>query len=393
MRSGEQPTSRTKTIQYPRFRVLFVVWTLLGLYSYARFSLLANSAPHLVLPDLCYWLSCYYTWLLLTPLIFRLERRFPLGRRQWAKHAAVLAVAGLPLAYLAIVVDWLLSALVHRAFHDGNITVWFRWWFPLSDFVIPTAIYWSTLGASFLIRHFIEAQAKERLAAQLALEKSQLESSLRRAELETLRMRLNPHFLFNCLQSVSTLAQQDPRMASQVLAKLGDLLRVYLRPDYQAELPLQEEIALTKAYTSIEQMRYGARLTVWFDIAPETERALVPSLLLQPLVENAIKHGLRGKTKSGEIWIRSSNQTNELLLTVSDNGNGLAKQVRSDLQFGIGLGSTQERLTRLYGEQHELTIYGLPEGGTEVRVVLPLTYREKTTPERVRDERPATADC
>lgn len=362
------------------------------MFSYARYSLLGDSAHQLVLRDMCYWLSCYYTWLLLTPLIFRLERRFPLGRHQWAKHAVVLAIAGLPLAYFANIVDSLLSALVHVAFHQGNVATWFRLWFPLSDFVLPSAIYWSTLGASFLIRHFIEAQAKERLAAQLALEKSQLESSLRRAELETLRMRLNPHFLFNCLQSVSTLAQQDPRMASHVLAKLGDLLRVYLRPDYQAELPLREEIALTKAYTSIEQMRYGARLTVLFDIAPETEPALVPSLLLQPLVENAIKHGLRGKTKSGVIWIRSSNQTNELLLTVSDNGNGLTKESQRDLQFGIGLGSTQERLTRLYGEQHTLSIYALPEGGTEVRVALPLTYGEKATPERLRDERAATAD-
>ena len=117
-------------------------------------------------------------------------------------------------------------------------------------------------------------------------------------------MRLNPHFLFNCLQNISALAGQDAKAASQMLARLGDLLRVALRSDYKDEIPLSEEVALTRAYIAIEQVRHGNRLSVLFDIAPEAERVLVPNLLLQPLVENAIKHGIGGREKAGVIWVR-----------------------------------------------------------------------------------------
>jgi two-component system, LytTR family, sensor kinase len=143
-----------------------------------------------------------------------------------------------------------------------------------------------------MIRSLIGLHEKERLSAQLALEKAQLESSLRQAEFETLRMRLNPHFLFNSLQNISTLAQENPKTAAQMLTKLGDLLRITLKGDIQSETPLDKELALTQAYVAVEKMRFGDRLSVLIDVARGTERALVPSFLLQPLVENAIRHGL-----------------------------------------------------------------------------------------------------
>jgi two-component system LytT family sensor kinase len=143
-----------------------------------------------------------------------------------------------------------------------------------------------------MIRSLIGLHEKERLSAQLALEKAQLESSLRQAEFETLRMRLNPHFLFNSLQNISTLAQENPKTAAQMLTKLGDLLRITLNGDIQSETPLDKELALTQAYVAVEKMRFGDRLSVLIDVARGTERALVPSFLLQPLVENAIRHGL-----------------------------------------------------------------------------------------------------
>ena len=186
-------------------------------------------------------------------------------------------------------------------------------------------------------------------------------------------MRLNPHFLFNCLQNISALAGQDAKAASQMLARLGDLLRVALRSDYKDEIALSEEVALTRAYVSIEQVRHGNRLSVLFDIAPETERVLVPNLLLQPLVENAIKHGIGGREKAGVIWVRSTfekNDQSELVLTIRDNGRGLPVRNAGELRLGVGLGATKERLTRMY-ERQSLEIQPLPEGGTEVRIVLP----------------------
>jgi len=237
----------------------------------------------------------------------------------------------------------------------------------------------------------------ERQAAQLALEKSNLEGALRLAELETLRMRLNPHFLFNCLQNVSALAGQDAKAASQMLVRLGDLLRVALRSDYKDEIPLSEEVALTRAYIAIEQVRHGNRLSVLFDIAREAERALVPNLLLQPLVENAIRHGVGGRDKAGVIWVRgvleANYQSDDLVLTIRDNGAGLPVTDPADLRLGVGLGATKERLTRMYDRQ-SLELRPLLEGGTEVRIALPAHYSARTSnarkavKERVSDRMP-----
>jgi len=212
---------------------------------------------------------------------------------------------------------------------------------------------------------------QEQRAAQLALEKAQLESSLRRAELETLRMRLNPHFLFNSLQNVSVLAQQDAKAAGQMLTRLGDLLRVALRRNADPETTLETDIALTQAYIAIEKMRFGDRLSVLFNVTSRTEQALVPTFLLQPLVENAIKHGLAGVRSEGLIAIGSAEKDGELILTVRDNGIGLPSEGMSELEMGVGLSSTCDRLARMYPNQHQFSINALSEGGTEVRIVLP----------------------
>src|SRR6185437_6286636 len=178
----------------------------------------------------------------------------------------------------------------------------------------------------------------------------------------------------NCLQNISALAGQDAKAATQLLTRLGDLLRIALRSDYKDEIALSEEVALTRAYISIEQVRFGNRLSVLFDIAPETERVLVPNLLLQPLVENAIKHGIGGRDKAGVIWVQSTlggtDQGSELVLTIRDNGVGLPVTNAAELRLGVGLGATKERLMRMYDRQ-SLEIQPLPEGGAEVRIVLP----------------------
>jgi two-component system, LytTR family, sensor kinase len=245
---------------------------------------------------------------------------------------------------------------------------------PASEIALQFFVYAVTVVASAFIRYLVDAQQKERQAAVLALEKSKLESALRLAELETLRMRLNPHFLFNCLQNISALAGQDAKAATQMLARLGDLLRVALRSDYKDEIQLSEEVALTKAYIAIEQVRHGNRLSVLFDIAPETERLLVPNLLLQPLVENAIKHGIGGRDKAGVIWVRgaleANRQSDQVVITIGDNGAGLPVSNATELRLGVGLGATKERLMRMYDRQ-SLEIQPLPEGGTEVRIMLP----------------------
>jgi LytS/YehU family sensor histidine kinase len=253
------------------------------------------------------------------------------------------------------------------------------WPVPFRDLLGHQFLYWPSVGASWVLRALWEARENERRAARLMLEKSQLQTSLRQAELDALRMRLHPHFLFNSLQNISVLTQHDPHTASRMLTRLGDLLRASLRHDGKPETTLQAEAALADAYLAVEQMRFGGRLSSRVDLDPGTERALVPSFLLQPLVENAIRHGLDGVRDRGLIAIRSCLEDHSLVVTVTDNGVGPPSESLSELGVGIGLGATCERLARMYPGQHTFSMRAAPGGGTEVRITLPLRLQAVTT--------------
>jgi len=386
-----------KMIRYPGYGILFVAWTLLGTLSYAHYRLLPGTPPENLLFGLFGWLACYYAWLPLTPIVFRLEQRFRIGWPFSAKNAAILILLAVPFCYVAFLFAFVIARSVHLLFWHRAGSEIFSWRMPASEIYLQFSIYVVTVGASAFIRHLIDVQQTERQKARLALEKSNLEAALRLAELETLRMRLNPHFLFNCLQNISALAGQDAKAASQMLARLGDLLRVALRSDYKDEITLSEEVALTRGYIAIEQVRYGNRLSVLFDITPEAMGALVPNLLLQPLVENAIKHGIGGRDRAGVIWVRGALEADhhgdDVVLTIRDNGAGLPVTNAAELRLGVGLGATKERLNRMY-DRHSLELRPLPEGGTEVRIVLPAHYSTctadaaKAVPEQVADRAP-----
>src|SRR5262249_2565820 len=213
-------TLPARRLRYPGFGILALVWTFLGVLGYARYARHAvEAAPssESALVDLFSWLAWYYPWLFLTPLLFRLERKFPLTGKRWRRHALFLAVAGLPLSYLAYAIGNVLDAIVRYAFHRVPLITDAWWPMPARDLFGEQTLFWLTVGASCVIRNLLELRKKEHQATQLVLEKSRLESALRQAQLDTLRMRLNPHFLFNCLQSISTLSQQNPRVASKML--------------------------------------------------------------------------------------------------------------------------------------------------------------------------------
>jgi sensor histidine kinase YesM len=224
----------------------------------------------------------------------------------------------------------------------------------------------------------MQSQENELKAAQLATEKSRLEANLRQTELEVLRMRLNPHFLFNTLQNISVLIQQQPKTASQMLTRLGDLLRMAVHGHALPEITMEAELALTRAYVEIEKMRFGDRLSVIFDVAPGTAQALVPTFVLQPIVENAILHGFRNSTESGVIIIHIAQEQDRLVISVIDNGAGFRAEALTVLDMGVGLGATCERLARMYGEQHEFAISKVPEGGTQVSIAFPMRTSVKT---------------
>ena len=378
-----QPTRRRNLVVprdhdgYPGTVILFFVCTLLALLGFTR-SYYHNVATGLatpVLTALLDWLACFYPWLLLAPVVFRLEKSFPLEVGQLRKTIPVLALGGLVAALLAIAVRIGLVSLV-RLFGRGFVPAAQSLSAGVfAEYGAQVFLYFLAVVSAYVIRNVIQKNQEQRARDQLTLEKLELESSLRRAELETLRARLNPHFLFNTLQNVSVLAEHDPPTASEMLARLGDLLRAAIRSESQSEMTLEAELSLTQSYLKVEKVRFGNRLSITINVAPGTEVALVPALLLQPLVENAIMHGLRA-VPSGTIRIASVIADGRLLLTVSDDGAGLPVASLEHLELGIGLSSTRERLKRLYPGAHEFEIRTLPNGGTEVCIAIPLRFAE-----------------
>jgi len=390
MRRSEAPG---KGIRYPGPVALILVWGLVGVLAYGRHYLedRSSNAAEDIFVQILIWQTCFLPWAGLTPLAFRLERRYPLGGANWPRNLAVLAAAGLPLAYLGAELSLVLSLGVEVALRRP-FDFFRSWWKPpILELSVNLLMYGSAVVAGYVIRNLMSLHQREQETAELALQKSQLESSLRQTELEVLRTRLNPHFLFNCLQNISILTREDPKKANQMLTRLGDLLRAALCENSSPETTLRAEIALTKSYVAVEKIRFADRLSVVFDVAADSESALVPTFLLQPLVENAIVHGLRDVELGGVISIRSTTASGSLILTVTDNGAGLPAKSMAELETGIGLTSTCERLARMYPQEHSFAIRDLPERGAEVEVILPLRY--KTPPTGVTaHEPPSLAD-
>jgi two-component system LytT family sensor kinase len=206
--------------------------------------------------------------------------------------------------------------------------------------------------------------ARERELAQ-----SQLETQLAQGQLHALKMQLHPHFLFNTLHAISTLVHSSPDHAERMIASLSEMLRATLARHDAQEVPLQEELSLLEPYLDIEQTRFGPRLTVSLEIAPDAMDAVVPHLLLQPLVENAIRHGIAPRPEGGKITVRAHVRGGSLEVAVEDDGVGMPADPRPD---GVGLGNTRARLHRLYGERHAFRIDSTPGEATRVTVMLPL---------------------
>jgi two-component system, LytTR family, sensor kinase len=198
----------------------------------------------------------------------------------------------------------------------------------------------------------------------------QLEAQLSDARLRTLQAELHPHFLFNTLHAISTLVHTKPELADRMISRLSDLLRLTFDRSGANRVPLQQELEFLQKYLEIEQIRFQDRLTVNFDIDPDTLDAEVPRLILQPLVENAIQHGIAPRSGPGHVQVAARREEGRLWLEVRDDGVGLNAGARARLRSGIGLANTRDRLACLYGERHRLDFSdGGP--GLAVRIEIP----------------------
>jgi two-component system, LytTR family, sensor kinase len=243
----------------------------------------------------------------------------------------------------------------------------------LSRLLGDAFIYAAVLGVATTLGYHRRFRERELRAAQL-------EAQLALAQVQALKMQVHPHFLFNTLHAVTVLIREDPAAATRVVTRLGDLLRLTLSRATTAQVSFRRELEILTLYLEIERTRFHDRLEITYDVQPATLGALVPDLILQPLVENAIRHGVSPNAGTGRIDVRSRRDGDWLMLEIRDNGAGLAEgRTRPD---GIGLTTTRARLERLYGNRQELTLDNLAEGGCVARIRIPfqLTADDRAEP-------------
>jgi signal transduction histidine kinase len=202
------------------------------------------------------------------------------------------------------------------------------------------------------------------------LAESRLQAQLSTAQLQILKMQLQPHFLFNTLHAISTLVTMDPKRAKKMIVLLSELLRVAIDYGVTQEVPLKDEVDFVSKYLDIEKMRFEEDLATHFEVDPQTLDALVPNLLLQPLVENAVKHGVRILPGQGHIHVGAKRDGNWLIMHVRDNGPGMVEQTAENSD-GLGLRITRARLEQLYGSSHAFSIQNLPTGGVDIHIRIP----------------------
>ncbi len=389
----------TKFANVPiRPRVIFTVATGLGFFSGFQAYYFVNtftqrpaSFPLLLALNLSYW----YSWAILTPGIIWLARKFPFERRAW-KLSALVHLAGVFSATLLHVGLTVASRLAIFSLINEPSSPWWieaqRMFFLNFDWEMMT--YWAIIGLSYTLWYQREAQDR-------TLRASQLETHLVAARLQALQRQLQPHFLFNTLNTISALMHRDVDAADNMIARLSDLLRLSLQTVGVQETTLKSELDFVSKYLEIEQTRFRDRLTVVFHVQPDTLDALVPNLILQPLVENSIKHGIAAKPSHGQIEIiaRRSGTTDGgisqlpprarregsrdakadtaaggiLELEVHDNGVGLSDARLSDFNRGVGLTNTRSRLQHLYGAAHRFEFRPREGGGLAVLIAIPFT--------------------
>jgi two-component system LytT family sensor kinase len=334
-----------------------------AIYGVSRWTLRPDTVaifPYVVLMNLAMWTGFAVLW---TPAIFWLGRRFRFDRDGWKSAVAVHVPASLLItsAHLTLVAGLRFYLQGVRGGNpDLSFTI-FDAFFRTVDQVLP--LYWALIGLQHSVDYYRQARSREVRSAHL-------ETRLMESQLQALQQQLRPHFLFNTLHAISTLVHRDPDKADTMIERLSDLLRITLRKVGVQEIELAEELEYLTAYLDIEQVHFGSRLRIEYRIDAAAMDVLVPTMILQPIVENAIRHGLEPMMRPGMLTIEAQADGDTLWLRVRDDGAGLPKNWQR--REGVGLSNTRSRLDRLYGEQAALTVRDNPGGGVLVDIYLPL---------------------
>ena len=315
---------------------------------------------------LSFHLPFWWFWLLATPVIVLLGKRFPLHRGHLISSISIHLSASILMA----IVHQFLTAIWCNTIYQSlyYMPVFEKLWYRLLNLswaFVDFMIYWAILGGFFTLAYYVKYRERE-------LRCSQLEVQLVESRLQALKMQIHPHFLFNTMNALSTIVMKEQtEQAMKMISRFSDFLRMTLEETGKQQVPLDQELGFIQSYLEVEKIRFQEKLQVHFDVEPNTLSAFVPNLILQPIVENAIRYAVLPKESTGEVSIRAWRLNGTLQLQVRDNGPGMPKNSDSDSSTGIGLKNTRARLTNLYGTHHQFDLENLPEGGLQVTLAIP----------------------
>jgi two-component system, LytTR family, sensor kinase len=348
---------RTPNVPWKRARwwlIAFAIWTAFPILTSLQAAVYAAYTGQAFdwLEGMPLRFADWYACALFTPLCFWLVRRYPMSRETWLRNGAMQLLLIVPMSLAKFVLYASANELLGGSEPPLGRMI-------ARSFVYETYALWALLGVVHAIEYHRRAQEREIHAARL-------ETELTSARLDALTAQLQPHFLFNTLNSISTLMRRDVQAADEMLAHLGELLHCTLRERERHVIPLSEELELLRHYLDIMKIRFHDRLDVRMQIAPDCGAVNVPPLLLQPLVENAIRHGISRKPGAGLLEISASREGEMLRITVRDDGEGAGAGAE-----GVGLSNTRRRLRELYGDEQLLALSRAADGGTISTVRIP----------------------
>lgn len=353
--------------------IIFGLWTIVGFFfaSQIYFYYTNTDHPTAFSKALVWQLSAVYLTALATPLILWLSKRFRLDSRRWLRSAIVHLAA-------SIIIGALLTA------GHNIIDVWFssqlklitfsRFWRVIYINLDKNLLnYWLIVFISHAVNYYRRYRESELAATKLAAQLSE-------AQLSALKMQLHPHFIFNTLHSISSLLSKDTETARRMITRLGDFLRLTLENSGSQEVELHREFEFLSCYLEIERIRFSDRLTVKMDVDANVLNCLVPNLILQPIVENSIRHAIAPRSAPGMIEVKASQANGMVRLQVKDNGPGIKLDLipKKEAKRGIGLSNTRHRLHQLYGDDGHFEMVNSKDGGLVVTLEFPLVKEGET---------------
>jgi signal transduction histidine kinase len=342
------------------------VWCVVGVISGVQNHLnaLGVDKPSSLLEQILRAFRSYSLFAILTPFAIVVARRFRVTRDRWFWSLIALAIG-----FFVFSIAWATLRVLFFPIHivktgaliAPSLEVLQDFW--ESNFENALWMYFPIVCITYAVLYYQESRQRQ-------LTESQLQTQLAKAQLSLLQAQLHPHFLFNTLHAISTLMNRDVAGARSMIVRLSDLLRMAMQSVAVQQVTLKQELEFVDNYLAIEKIRFQDRLTVELDIAPETLDALVPNLLLQPLVENAVRYGVAMQPGPGTVRIASRLEKTKLVIEIDDSGPGITDDLLPKKE-GVGLSNTRSRLARLYGEAQKLELTNQPERGLRVSVVIP----------------------